>query len=183
MHVDECEEKAARRDVTKWTSYSCPRDNPTLARKGGVNKGTTGMPAGLFSILIFLFLFFSSLNAGIITKRVCIKDVCLEAEVADSPEKQMQGLMFRKVLADNQGMLFVFNAPDKYAFWMKNVEFPLDIIWINQDKVIIDIKTNVQPCKDSCEVLNPQEKAKYVLEVNARFIEKNQVKIGDRVVF
>jgi len=95
----------------------------------------------------------------------------------------MLGLMFRKSLPDNQGMFFVFNEPDKYAFWMKNVEFPLDIIWINQDKVIIDIKANVSTCRDSCPTLVPQEKAKYVLEVNAGFIEKNQVKIGDKVVF
>ena len=143
----------------------------------------TCMHVGLFSILIFLFLFFSSLNAGIITQRVCIKDICIEAEVADSPEKQMQGLMFRKNLPDNQGMLFVFNVPDKYAFWMKNVEFPLDIIWINPDKVIIDIKANVLTCRDSCPVLVPQEKAQYVLEVSAGFVEKNQIKITDTVNF
>ena len=48
--LDECEERPARRDVTKWACYSCRRDNPALACKGGVNKGTTGMPVGLFSI-------------------------------------------------------------------------------------------------------------------------------------
>jgi uncharacterized membrane protein (UPF0127 family) len=133
--------------------------------------------------LFFLFLFFSFVNAGIITPRVCIKGVCIEVEIADSPEKQSQGLMFRKALFDNQGMLFVFNEPDKYAFWMKNVEFPLDIIWINQDKVIIDIKACVLTCRDSCPALVPQEKAQYVLEVNAGFVEKNQIQIGDSVNF
>jgi uncharacterized membrane protein (UPF0127 family) len=91
--------------------------------------------------------------------------------------------MFRKSLSDNQGMLFVFEREDSYSFWMKNMLIPLDIIWIDKDKRIVDIKTDVLPCKDSCQGIMPQENSRYVLEVNAGFVEKNKVRIGDKVDF
>jgi len=91
--------------------------------------------------------------------------------------------MYRKELAKNKGMLFVFEKEVLPGFWMKNMEFPLDIIWINQDKRIIGINTNVFPCRDSCESIVPPDRIKYALEVNAGFVEKNQIKAGDRVDF
>lgn len=80
-------------------------------------------------------------------------------------------------------MLFVFEKEEVQSFWMKNMKFPLDIIWIDKDKRIVDIKINVLPCNGSCAGLMPQAKAQYVLEVNAGFTEKNRVKVGDRVDF
>ena len=116
-------------------------------------------------------------------KPVCIKQVCIEAEIADSAPKQAKGLMFREGLSDKKGMFFIFDKEDKYAFWMKNMQFALDIIWINQDKEIVDINTNVPPCGTSCENIIPREKSRYVLEVSAGFVERNQIKIGDSVSF
>lgn len=134
-------------------------------------------------ISIFLLLFFLSGCTSNNVKTVCVKNICVRAEVVDSDPKRTQGLMFRENLAANQGMLFIFEAEARYAFWMKNMKFPLDIIWISQDKRIVDIKTEVPPCRESCETITPQAKAKYVLEVNSDFTDKNQLKIGDRVSF
>ena len=91
--------------------------------------------------------------------------------------------MFRGGLADNRGMLFLFPQENFYPFWMKNMRFPLDIIWIDKDKRIVDIKTDVPTCNQTCESLTPGDKALYVLEVNAGFAKKNEIKIGDRVSF
>ncbi len=135
---------------------------------------------GLFLSLIFI-LSFSPLQAQ--TRQACIRGVCVQIEVVDSPEARSQGLMFRDKLDDKQGMFFIFEENGKHNFWMKNMKLPLDIIWISQDKVIVDIRKNVPACQNECLSYAPQVNAKYVLEVNAGFIEKNKIEIGDRADF
>ena len=128
-------------------------------------------------------------------KKVCLKDVCVQAEIAGTDAQRQKGLMFREGLPENEGMLFVFEKEARYSFWMKNMRFPLDIIWIDKDKRIADIKTNVPACKEiyesfaggnrekSCESFTPYGNALYVLEVNAGFTQKHGIKIGEKVSF
>jgi len=80
-------------------------------------------------------------------------------------------------------MLFIFEKESLHSFWMKNMRFPLDIIWIDKDKKIVDIYKFALPCKDICKTITPSLKAKFVLEVNAGFVEKNNLKIGERLDF
>ena len=135
-------------------------------------------------IIVFIIAVFSSLCLSQPSgRRVCFENVCVQAEVADTESKRQLGLMFREGLAENQGMLFVFEEEGRHSFWMKNMKFPLDIIWIDEDWRVVQIKTNVQPCKDSCESITAQAKAKYVLEVNAGFAGRNKIKIGGKVRF
>jgi len=135
-------------------------------------------------VILMLLLIFSSISLSEqLTKEACFEKVCLQAEIADTESKRRLGLMFREGLPENQGMLFVFEEEERQSFWMKNMKFPLDIIWISKDKLIVEIKSNVLPCRDSCESIVPQTKAKYVLEVNADFLERNRIEIGDRVDF
>ncbi len=91
--------------------------------------------------------------------------------------------MFRESLAPNCGMLFVFDEEARQAIWMKNMRFPLDVIWLNADKVIVDIKTHANPCLESCESLIPQAPAKYALEAPAGFAEKNRIRVGQQAAF
>ena len=92
--------------------------------------------------------------------------------------------MFRKELAQNRGMLFIFEKEDIYPFWMKNTFIPLDIIWINADKEVVFLSKDNPPCKEiSCLSINPQRPAKYVLEVNAGAIDKIGLKLGDKLGF
>jgi uncharacterized membrane protein (UPF0127 family) len=136
-------------------------------------------------MLVFIFcpLFLSSVvHAAGITK-ACCRGICVQAQIAASEEERAQGLMFRKTLEPEEGMLFVFDQQLRYSFWMKNMNFPLDLIWINQDKVVVDITRNAQPCVEACESLVPAEAAKYVLEVNAGFALKHHIQTGDRMDF
>lgn len=135
------------------------------------------------TIFILSLIFCSLCYPQQMMEKVCFQDTCVQVEIADTVSKRTQGLMFRKNLPDNQGMLFIFEREDSYSFWMKNMQIPLDIIWIGKDKRIVAIKTNVPPCKDSCSGIMPQEKAQYVLEVSAGFVEKNKVRVGDKVDF
>ena len=114
-------------------------------------------------------------------KKVCIKDACVRAEVVDTDAARQQGLMFRENLPQGQGMLFVFEAEGRYGFWMKNMKFPIDIIWIDQEKKIVDVKFDLSPCQEACEIFEPHAKALYALEVEAGFCRRNKIEIGDKV--
>jgi len=91
--------------------------------------------------------------------------------------------MFRKELPRGTGMLFVFDAPDYHSFWMKNTLIKLDIIWIDATKHIVDIHTEVEPCRtEPCAVYTPNSGALYVLEVPSGFSREHGLEAGDPVI-
>ena len=105
----------------------------------------------------------------------------INAEIADDNEERTRGLMFRKILDENSGMLFVFDDEDFQTFWMKNTLIPLDIIFIDNNFRIVDIK-NAAPCeKDPCSLYQSSMPAKYVLEVNSRFSDKNNIRVQNMI--
>ncbi len=107
------------------------------------------------------------------------------AEVVDTPASRAQGLSGRPSLAEDEGMLFVFDHSGKYGFWMKDMLFPIDMIWINEDQVVVHIERNATP--SSYFVTNPPQTyvntpdAKYVLEINSGASEKYGVYLGTKV--
>jgi len=143
----------------------------------------------LFVLLVF-FLglnFFNSKNTEEIQPiqnvgYVKLGGISIAVELALTPESQAQGLSGRDRLGENEGMLFVFDRPDKYSFWMKDMNFPIDIIWIGEDLQIIYIKKNATP-ESFPEAFTPNTKAKYILEVISGFSENNNLREGDRVLF
>ncbi|MDD5154934.1 MAG: DUF192 domain-containing protein [Candidatus Omnitrophica bacterium] len=140
------------------------------------------MKVALSTIILFFILLINARAADY--TRICFRDnLCLQAEIADNDEARKNGLMFREKLAEGQAMLFVFDSEVLPSFWLKNVKFALDIIWINADKTVVDIKTNCQPCVEDCRSYVPAAPAKYAIEVPAGFVEKNQIKAGDRLSF
>ena len=130
-------------------------------------------------------IFFCSLGCSSSQEpKVCFKDKCFKVEIADTPEERSRGLMFRKKLAPDRGLLFVFESEDKHGFWMKNTYFPLDIVWLNRNKEIVFIKNNFQPCKkDNCLVIYPDKKAKYVLELNTGMASNIGLVVGNKIDF
>lgn len=116
-------------------------------------------------------------------KTICFKNVRVRAEVAQSAQERKTGLMLRQYLAAKEGMLFVFPKEERHGIWMKNMLFPLDIIWISEDKEVVYIVAGALPCLETCNVIAPEKKAKYVLEVNAGFTEKYRIRAGDKVRF
>ena len=103
-------------------------------------------------------------------------------EVPDDLEEFARGLMFRNHLPWNAGMLFAYYDEEPRSFWMKNTLIPLDMIFVDSSSKIVEIKENVPPCKqDECPTYPSQEPAQYVLEVNAGFVQANDVRAGDRL--
>ena len=131
-----------------------------------------------------LVMFLASCGFAAEIKMVCIKNACVEAEVAAIEPERERGLMFRPKLLANQGMLFIFDRPGLQRFWMKNTNFPLDIIWMDQSKTVVDFKLDAQPCPaEPCESFGPRADALYALEVNAGFVRRYGISVGDKVSF
>ena len=119
---------------------------------------------------------------------VTVGGVSFQVEVALAAEKQAQGLSDRIPLAPTMGMLFVYPDERKRTFWMKDMRFPLDMIWIAADCTVGDITENAPvPEPDQSEMdlprFSPKVPVVHVLEVNAGTSQRYQIAVGDPVVF
>jgi uncharacterized membrane protein (UPF0127 family) len=104
-------------------------------------------------------------------------------EIVATEEERARGLMFREHLAPNAGMIFLFEEPGTYPFWMKNTLIPLDMIWLDQDVRIVWIAHSVPPCKaDPCPSYGHEGQASYVVEVVSGFAKQHRLKVGDQLV-
>jgi uncharacterized membrane protein (UPF0127 family) len=105
----------------------------------------------------------------------------LDIEIADNDYEITQGLMFRKSMAENRGMLFIQQQERIQSFWMRNTHISLDIIFINSAMEIVSAQTYAKPYSE--ESLPSEEPAIYILEVNAGMMEKWGLEKGDKVAF
>ena len=126
---------------------------------------TTPLPGSVVVSLVFLA---SVGYAATSFRQGCFQDQCFKIEVMSSPGDRARGLMFRDSLPEGYAMFFVFEQPGKLAFWMKNMKFPIDILWLNDQERVVHIEPNVPPCvKASCPAYSPPVDALYVLEIPA----------------
>jgi uncharacterized protein len=129
----------------------------------------------------------SSPTSVAVTNRLKIGNATLRVEIADTKEKRTKGLGDRDALAQNDGMLFLFDQPGLYKFWMKGLKFPLDIIWIRNNTVVDILKYVPAPLPEesdaSLPVYAPVTEVDRVLEVNAGFVDAQRVKVGDKIQF
>ena len=105
-------------------------------------------------------------------------------EVADTQQKLMKGLMYRKSMPHNFGMLFVFPPlhPQPIAMWMKNTYISLDMLFLNEEKIIIGKAEKTVPM--SLKTIAPtKKKVSYVIELNSGEVQKHNIKIGNKVLF
>ncbi len=119
---------------------------------------------------------------------VSIGGVDILVELALTPEQQIQGLSGRPILPADTGMLFVYLAPGKYSFWMPDMHFPLDIVWIGADCAVADVTLNALPPEPGQEnkdlpLYTPSAPAQYVLEINAGEAEAKGIRQGVAVEF
>lgn len=118
-------------------------------------------------------------------KQLKINNSVIGIEVADTAEKRSQGLSGRQSLDPDSGMLFIFESPKKYQFWMRGMKLPLDFIFIKDGKVM-DLLRNVKPPmegqKDSTlPIYQPIVPINMMLEVNANYIDSHAISVGDQV--
>jgi len=152
----------------------------------------------LFIILIAIFiaggaLIFAVKNGNVqpalqnvnAAKAVKIGNAVVFVELAQTSEEQAKGLSGRQTLGANSGMLFIFSSPGNYAFWMPEMNFPLDIIWMDGARRVIGVTENAPPLSDKTKpvLYRPPSPAQYVLEVNAGFARRHGIKVGDEALF
>ena len=109
---------------------------------------------------------------------IVVGDKILEVQIADTEPRHVRGLMFQEELPFDQGMLFVFAESGPKSMWMLNMQFPLDIIWFDEDGNVVSISKDVPPCQTAAEIMACESDgatsrdAKYALEVTAGFVDK-----------
>ena len=111
----------------------------------------------------------------------------IEAELAVTPEEQSRGLMFREYLPPDKGMLFVAAEPRRRGFWMYQCLIPLDIVWLDGNREIVEIEADVPPCKEvdarRCPAYGGAVDSVYVLELAAGQAAAHGLQPGGRIDF
>ena len=108
----------------------------------------------------------------------------LQVEVMVKDEDRAMGLMFRPSLAEDRGMLFLFEEEDFHGIWMKNCKFPIDILWLDAGRKVVHLAEGVPPCKaEPCPVYKPLRRAAYVVELNAAQARHEKAVVGAAIVF
>jgi len=117
-------------------------------------------------IIIILAVSYPFISKKQTAAQIEIKGKVINAEIADNDIERAKGLSDRDYLAPDSGMLFIFPNTDRHRFWMKDTKIPLDIIWINDNK-IVEIATLQPQNENDIPSYTPKNKANYVLEINA----------------
>ncbi len=133
----------------------------------------------IFLILIALALVVS--NQKVSRSQLKIGSKVISIEIVDNELAREKGLSGRASLAENSGMLFKFPKPIIGRFWMKDMRFSIDIIWIHNGKVVGIEKNAPIPADATIATFSSPELIDQVLEVNGGFCDKNNLKIGDKV--
>lgn len=111
---------------------------------------------------------------------VVLKGEKFTVELAQTPDEQSLGLMFREEMDDSHGMLFIFPVEGMRSFWMKNTRIPLDIFYFDADLKLVSVSENAKPCKTRrCPNYPSAGPARYVLELNAGKAAELGVEPGD----
>ena len=132
----------------------------------------------IFNFFLFSFYTFSNEKIDV---SIYNKNIIFTVEVAKNTEERRIGLMYRKKLLNNEGMLFIFPREKIIQLWMKNTYIPLDVIFISENKVIVDIKKNMEKLSET--IVKSKVKSRYALEFNTGLINKLNIEIGDKVFF
>jgi len=135
-------------------------------------------------IIVWYFVVIRRANPPLMSDQVKINDAVFNVEIAKTMPEQARGLSYRPSLAEGTGMLFIFSKPSIQSFWMKDMNFPLDMIWIGGDK-ILGIVEDAPPKPGvsliNLPIYNSPDGTDKVLEVNAGTAAKDNIKVGDTV--
>lgn len=141
---------------------------------------------GLLVIFLVIVFFVSSEKGrrnfwGNEIREVRIGENIFQAEIVNTPAERSQGLSGREELCENCAILFIFNEKGLHSFWMKEMNFDLDMIWIDENEVV-HIAKNASHKKE-LEIIKPEREANKVLEINAGLSDKFGIKVGDKMEF
>lgn len=135
-------------------------------------------------ILSFAFFISRGANPPLLGSELSVGNIVLKVEVARSASERARGLSGRASLAPDDGMYFIFGKADHYGFWMKDMQFPIDMIWV-KGGVVAGFSENAAPEPGvpmwNLHVYYPPDVADTVLEVSAGFVASHHIAVGDAV--
>lgn len=137
----------------------------------------------LLLVIIKVMLFPSNLQSTLETKKLMIRNQTFTIELAQASKQRELGLSYRTSLGKYNGMLFSFETPGLYRFWMKEMNFPLDFLWIRDNK-IVDLSESIPPPKSvngQIMFVTPKEPVNAVVEINAGLIQELHIQKGDLI--
>lgn len=113
-------------------------------------------------------------------KSVLINGFKVLLATASNDELRIKGLSGSEKLNENEGMLFLFDKPSKQGFWMNEMKYAIDIIWLDSNSSVVHNEKNLEPCKIflACPVYDPQVDSLYVIELSAGFVDRHSIKNG-----
>ena len=160
-----------------------------IDRSQGVKHYATLSLQTILVYVVFIAGLFSVPAAKLIAEKISEMDIergvlgetTITLDVADTDIKRIQGLSGVSSMPKKHGMLFIFDKPDYHGIWMKDMNFSLDILWLNEYSEVVYIEKKVSP-KTFPNVFKPNSPAKYVIELNSGFVNENHIKIGDKFV-
>ncbi len=109
---------------------------------------------------------------------IASSDIKFSIEIADDDAERAAGLMYRRVMPDDRGMLFVFEESRRVAFWMKNTPMPLDLVFVDEQGIVVDIKPGT-PFSEA--PIAPAGPVRFVLELKAGTAQRTGIVAGDRM--
>lgn len=128
---------------------------------------------------LFVTLVFLAACSQVSSPFVEFGDSKFFVKVVETPEDLQKGLMFVESMPENEGMLFIFDDFAPRTFWMKNTLIPLDMIFVDENFVVVDVKEDVPPCKaDPCETYPSEFSSKFVVELNAGSVKEHNISVG-----
>lgn len=105
----------------------------------------------------------------------------IQIEIADNDAKRDQGLMWRRYMPEDDGMLFIFDDQEPLIFWMKNTYIPLDMVFADKSGIIVSIYPEATPLSEAS--ITSGKPAEYVVEVNGGFCAKYGINVGDKIEY
>jgi uncharacterized protein len=117
--------------------------------------------------------------------KISIKGLVLSAEIPTTTELMGKGLAVKNELKENESMLFVFEEPSRHSFWMNDMKFPIDIIWLDSNGKVVHTEQNLEPCPLIliCPTYAPSTDSQYVLETVAGFAQRHNISLETKIDF
>lgn len=142
----------------------------------------------MLAALVVLSLYYYADSQGLTVKELFVSThpvvkvggVPIQVEVASTPAERTRGLSGRESLEPVEGLLFVFDESKYHGIWMKEMRFPIDVIWVNEDFKVVGITEGLLP-ESYPKVFEPPEPARYVIETARYFSESFGIEVGDTV--
>lgn len=138
--------------------------------------------AGMLTIPADIKMEFAEFPQGTIK----VDEIILRVQIADTEQRRILGLMHQNELPYDEGMIFIFDTAGQHSMWMRNMQFPLDIIWFDENGVAVHIEQDVRPCLTAVEAMTcpsvvSSVDALYILEVTAGFVGMHDVRLGSQL--